>query len=696
VKSQNVSFSQLVPSQLGYTSEDFSSSNNSDVSWDKKINYKDYDTDHKLLTFLSPLVDDLCLTLNKYGEKNASCIFSDIKKYKLIEKKIFSKFQINRDDLLSLHGNLIEAFRNAPTKSVKTQILSLFASDFAMKVILSVIPETNEHKIKLARKHKTLKGAGAILEKQIIFRKKIKIEVLDYFLEFIVGEDYLQDVAYGTLNLSTARGKLVMPNIVRLTSNSRLISHYIESCKEQQMKALSERTCFRILDKCPASFRKSLQGLDSMKVDGINSFEKLKEIVESLESNGLNRELSSTLKNLIQSGLNYLKFGFRKYLKKSSECSDHCVNYALSELIEDKNKHQDKHPLSIKCDHEHTRNCIDCLSIERIFEEFHKQINCLVNDEAQKKTLLFFIKKSKEQIFDWKFHIIRGFNQDSAKYELLDQIKDMNGDKSSLIRNEPNSLIGKINNTGPIVIVKDFAMKFEVSKFMETQQEFYAKRVISWHVSVLAFNENGFLKTLAIVHLLEHASQDSDCVIGILDSLFRIISSNFENPTINTGSDNAACYHSQDVTCLLPLFADKHKVNLESYLFSEPQMGKGICDRKISVLKRTLIQYVNDGNNITNTDQMKNAFLSNPDLKDTIILCCSPNESLNFKKKISFDGISKYHSILYESEKIKFFRYHGIGSGKLVFYAFPFFYYFTKLNVYWMIFRLRSVITIVI
>jgi hypothetical protein len=214
-------------------------------------------------------------------------------------------------------------------------------------------------------------------------------------------------------------------------------------------------------------------------------------------------------------------------------------------------------------------------------------------------------------------------------------------------------------------MVKDFAMKFEVSKFMDKQQEFYAKRGISWHVSVLAFNENEFLKTLAIVHLLDYANQDSDCVIGIMDSLFSFINKNFENPTVNTGSDNAACYHSQDVTCLLPLFAAKHNIKLDSYHFSEPQMGKGICDRKISVLKRTLTQFVHNGNDITNTDQMKDAFLSNPDLKDTIILCCSPNDSLNFKKKVSFDGISKYHSFLYNGEKIKFFRYHGIGSGMI-------------------------------
>jgi hypothetical protein len=151
---------------------ELSSSNNSDVSWHNKINYSDYNNEYKLLNFLSPIVTDICLIINKYGKKNASTIVYDKKHFKLIEKQLFSKFEIKRDDLLTLHGNLIDAFKNAPTKSLKTQILSIFAGDFAINIILSVIPETSEHQIKLARKHQVLKGAGAIFDKKIIFSKK--------------------------------------------------------------------------------------------------------------------------------------------------------------------------------------------------------------------------------------------------------------------------------------------------------------------------------------------------------------------------------------------------------------------------------------------------------------------------------------------------------------------------------------------
>ena len=199
----------------------------------------------------------------------------------------------------------------------------------------------------------------------------------------------------------------------------------------------------------------------------------------------------------------------------------------------------------------------------------------------------------------------------------------------------------------------DFAMKFEETKYLEKQDEFYAKRGMTWHITVLAFNENKRLKTLTLVHLIEETQQDSNCVLGIIDSVLSFINNNFENVLVNIRSDNAGCYHSKDLICLLALFAKKHKVKVLSYHFSEPQLGKDICDRKISVLRRTIIQYINEGNNVTNIEQMKEALLSNKQLKDVVV----------FKQKANIPNISKYYSITYEGENIRFFHFYNIGSG---------------------------------
>jgi hypothetical protein len=209
----------------------------------------------------------------------------------------------------------------------------------------------------------------------------------------------------------------------------------------------------------------------------------------------------------------------------------------------------------------------------------------------------------------------------------------------------------------------DFAMKFESTKHLEKQDEFYGKRGLTWHITVLAFNEKTKLQTLTLVHLLENVAQDSNCVLGIIDSVLLFIKKNFENPTINIRSDNAGCYHCQDVIGLLNFFAKKHNVEVLSYHFCEPQLGKDICDRKISVLRRIIIQYIHDGHDVTNINEMKNAILSNKSMNDIIVFTCTINETLNFKKKVNIPNISKYHSFLYEGEKIIIFRYYNIGSG---------------------------------
>ena len=162
---------------------------------------------------------------------------------------------------------------------------------------------------------------------------------------------------------------------------------------------------------------------------------------------------------------------------------------------------------------------------------------------------------------------------------------------------------------------------------------------------------------------MTNVPQDSNSVIGIIDSVFSIISKNFESSILNIGSDNAACYHSQDVICLLPLIASKHNVILESYHFSEPQMGKGIYDRKISVMKSQFNQYVNENHNVTNIEEMAAAIKSHTNTDDVIFITCNAKKKLDFKKCINFPGISKYHSILYEGETMKFFRYFDIGTG---------------------------------
>ena len=144
----------------------------------------------------------------------------------------------------------------------------------------------------------------------------------------------------------------------------------------------------------------------------------------------------------------------------------------------------------------------------------------------------------------------------------------------------------------------DWAMKFIPTKFREKQEDWFGKKGLSWHISCLVYFEKDTPKVITFLHLFDAISQDSDCVLGIIDSVFKFIGENFGNISLNIRSDNAGCYHCKSLISFIQLFAEKHHVTVARYDFCEPQTGKDICDRKISPIKRAIMQYINQRNQL--------------------------------------------------------------------------------------------------
>lgn len=465
----------------------------------------------------------------------------------------------------------------------------------------------------------------------------IDVNQLDHFLRLITSERNSHDVAFGTKIIKTEHSGIKMiPDVLRLSSHSRIISEYFEICKNEQLPPLSESTCYRILNKCKASFRKSMQGLDNIKADGLDAFDKIDEIIKSLKDFNLSEKTYKELKDLNLTCLNHLKFNFIKHLKKSSSCSDHCVNYALSA----ENKKNIKN-CSVDCDHTHVRDCNECNSIDYLFDQLLQNINN-VSYEESKNRLVHFFKISKEDIFNWKYHIIRNYNQDIIKHKVLNELKE-----------------------DEVYVHMDFAMKFLPMRHREKQEEWFGKKGLSWHVTCLVFKEKNDLKVVTLAHLFESVSQDVNCVIGIVDSVFEFIKNNFQHISkVYLRCDNAGYYHNQNLTMLLPMFASKHQIEIKRLDFCEPQTGKDICDRKISPMKSCLNNFINEGNDIINIQQMKTALESNINLHSVYVFNCAMNESLMFNNVAKFQNISNFHSFSYtNNEEIKCFQYYNIGNG---------------------------------
>ena len=114
---------------------------------------------------------------------------------------------------------LMVAYQNAPTKSLKTQILSIYADRFSaneLKRIHQPFENLSDRQIKKARAQAKSEGPGVPIEKIPRHRIRIQQRQLDHFLEFTMRPYYYQDVAYGTCTVKLESvEEFVMPKMVR-------------------------------------------------------------------------------------------------------------------------------------------------------------------------------------------------------------------------------------------------------------------------------------------------------------------------------------------------------------------------------------------------------------------------------------------------------------------------------------------------
>ena len=105
--------------------------------------------------------------------------------------------EVCSDDLTTL----ITVYKQASSKNLKTQILSIYAPRYSarfLKKIHEPFEKLSDLQIKKARGHAKNVGAGFNLNKMPHRRVRIDLVKLDNFLSFVDQPYFYQDVGYGT------------------------------------------------------------------------------------------------------------------------------------------------------------------------------------------------------------------------------------------------------------------------------------------------------------------------------------------------------------------------------------------------------------------------------------------------------------------------------------------------------------------
>lgn len=154
-------------------------------------------------------------------------------------------------------------------------------------------------------------------------------------------------------------------------------------------------------------------------------------------------------------------------------------------------------------------------------------------------------------------------------------------------------------------------MKLLPKTFRETQADWFAKRGMSWHISVVMRKINGKLQQQTLVHIVENNNQESETVIKIVKHCLKQIKKDY--PEITTAfmrQDNAGCYHSSMMLIACRDMSTESGIAIKQVDCSDPQGGKGPCDRKAATIKAHVRHCVNEGHDVLTHSDFKDAMLS--------------------------------------------------------------------------------------
>ncbi|XP_078372779.1 uncharacterized protein LOC144656433 [Oculina patagonica] len=531
---------------------------------------------------------------------------------------------------------LAEAYKLAKSWDTRRQVLSTMAGVASFKSISEYIPGLTRYRFTMANLHGLQHGRGAQVPKKSTPHFRIDRQQLDHFLGFITSPHLIQDLPFGEKHLQLSNGKvLTVPNVIRTMIPNRIVLQYKRFCAESNFKPFSDSTMLRVLSECSASVRKSLQGLDYLAADGSRAFDTLAEIIEVVSSKADGgKKWADEMRETLKEGKFYLKGDYKVHVNDQSHVADHCTVFALSDKSDADFRKE--------CDHSHDEVCDQCEALSAAIEDVKKVVqNAAFDSIDDKEEYLYLCHTAAHAIQAWKCHQLRSVRQDQAR---LDVIESLNEER--------------------VFIVSDWAMKFLPQMFRESQQDWFGKRGISWHISVVFRRLSGVLQSQAFVHVIQSCSQESHAAVMIMQHVLQTLKS--EHPEVTQAffrQDNAGCYHCSNTVSSLAQMERVVGIKVIGVDFSDPQGGKGPADRLAATCKCHIRIHINEGHNVTTAHEMKEALLSHGGIagvRVAVIPCIEEPSVLEQK----IPGINKLNNFAFTDDGLLVYRAYGIGPGK--------------------------------
>lgn len=208
--------------------------------------------------------------------------------------------------------------------------------------------------------------------------------------------------------------------------------------------------------------------------------------------------------------------------------------------------------------------------------------------EYDKEDAMYTFQEAIWAIQLWKSHQLQHLNQDAARTECIDCLKD-----------------------DSVLLIRDWAMKFLPRHYQKSQGEWFAKKGFSWHTNVPIRKRDSEMETQAFLHIVVQCNQDSPCVVMLMEHVLATLKK--ENPNINRAfyhQDNTGCYHAAYTILACKEASKRTGIYVQRLDFSDPQGGKGPWDRFAATMKNHVRAFIDEGNDVSTTAQFEKALMS--------------------------------------------------------------------------------------
>ena len=228
------------------------------------------------------------VVVNDIAPKESGSLYRTLCSSAVLHKHFSSDEDSDADTVdETLMKALGECYQEANHWETRCQILSIMADKVRYSKLLRYIPGLTRYRFTEAKRHCLTYGRGAPVQPERSPRTDVPSSQIEHFIAFITGAHIVQDLPFGEKSITLSnKDTIKIPNVIRTIVPERVVKQYHAYCADSGFKPLSRSTLLRILAVCPASTRKSLQGLDYVTSAGAQAFEDLADVVERLGDAG--------------------------------------------------------------------------------------------------------------------------------------------------------------------------------------------------------------------------------------------------------------------------------------------------------------------------------------------------------------------------------------------------------------------------